>query len=225
MLRCFSLSILTFLLCFSNPTLSASPSQQLPEPYASVDPVLPFLDHGWLQHTNKVYLNKLIKENKVEIVIELGSWLGKSAISMAQYLPEHGKLYAVDHWNGSIEHFSDSSLTHILPKLYEQFLSNIIQKKLCHKIIPIRAAGNDAAIRMRGIVIADLIYIDGSHDEISVTKDLNAWYPLLRPGGVFCGDDYYGEGVQTAVHKFADAHPELKLRSAGNCFWWFEPAN
>jgi SAM-dependent methyltransferase len=49
----------------------------------------------------------------------------------------------------------------------------------------------------------DLIYIDGDHTFDGVAKDLAAWFPKVRPGGVFCGDDYDWDGVKGAVNKFA----------------------
>lgn len=36
----------------------------------------------------------------------------------------------------------------------------------------------------------DFIYIDADHRYASVRADLFAWYPKLKIGGVFCGDDY-----------------------------------
>lgn len=36
----------------------------------------------------------------------------------------------------------------------------------------------------------DFIYIDGRHDYKGVSEDLEQWWPLLRPGGIFAGHDY-----------------------------------
>lgn len=36
----------------------------------------------------------------------------------------------------------------------------------------------------------DWIYIDAGHDHENMKKDLEAWWPKLRPGGLFSGDDY-----------------------------------
>lgn len=47
----------------------------------------------------------------------------------------------------------------------------------------------------------DFIYIDAWHTYESVTKDLIAWYPKLKEGKLFCGDDYM----------LAHDHPESKF--------------
>ena len=55
----------------------------------------------------------------------------------------------------------------------------------------------------------DSIYLDARHDYEAVMDDLRAWYPKLRPGGVFAGHDYVdGDlpegvfGVRSAVDDF-----------------------
>lgn len=46
----------------------------------------------------------------------------------------------------------------------------------------------------------DFVFIDASHDYDSVLKDLNAWSPKVRKGGVVAGHDInIKEGVEKAV--------------------------
>lgn len=58
----------------------------------------------------------------------------------------------------------------------------------------------------------DFVYIDGNHSYPAVTADLHAWYPKVRPGGMFAGHDYLDGiiggclfGVRTAVNDFAES--------------------
>lgn len=48
----------------------------------------------------------------------------------------------------------------------------------------------------------DYVYIDGAHDEENVYKDVVAWYPKLRMGGIMAGHDWWFKGVQDGVAKF-----------------------
>jgi len=66
----------------------------------------------------------------------------------------------------------------------------------------------------------DFVYLDARHDYRGVSEDLEAWYPKLKVGGLFAGDDYgpnpetlvdFGHGrvsfgVKRAVDEFALAH-------------------
>lgn len=60
----------------------------------------------------------------------------------------------------------------------------------------------------------DFVYIDADHTHEAVAADLEAWWPKLKDGGLFCGDDYAycdnpGEGrygVVEAVDEFMARH-------------------
>eukprot|EP00933_Yihiella_yeosuensis_P002033 TRINITY_DN10334_c0_g1_i2.p1 TRINITY_DN10334_c0_g1~~TRINITY_DN10334_c0_g1_i2.p1 ORF type:complete len:546 (-),score=77.15 TRINITY_DN10334_c0_g1_i2:1005-2591(-) len=77
----------------------------------------------------------------------------------------------------------------------------------------------------------DLIYIDAQHDYDSVWEDLVAWWPLLKVGGLFAGDDYTLDnpvgndywGVKRAVDEFAwqTGNMEYLLAPIRRC--WFLP--
>ena len=71
----------------------------------------------------------------------------------------------------------------------------------------------------------DFIYIDASHSYQAVKDDLIAWWPKLKSGGLFAGDDYTfvinpGEGeygVVKAVDEFEKKHDlQVFVTSAGN---------
>ena len=188
---------LFFLLC-----LSGCLKEQLPEPYNQLKTVLPYNEHGW--YSNAKPMEKLIKDHDVKVVIEVGSWLGRSTRHIAKKLPKQGKVYAVDHWLGSVEHQPGGEHWHeCLPQLYEQFLSNVIHKKLTHKIIPVRMASVDAEKYLSQVAV-DLIYIDAGHETETVYQDLTIWFPHVQGHGILCGDDWGWGTVRKAVEKFAE---------------------
>lgn len=179
---------------------------------------VPLDEHGWFLSSNQVMLEKIIKERNPKIIIEIGSWLGASTRFLAQTSSSNSIVYAVDTWLGSDEevHINDERVKK--NKLFHIFLSNVIQANLQHKIIPIRMTSMEACDAFNGY--ADLIYIDGAHDEASVYIDIVKWITKLSPDGVICGDDWEGwPSVAKAVKRAAhDLNKEVV--GYGN-FWYF----
>jgi len=54
----------------------------------------------------------------------------------------------------------------------------------------------------------DFVYLDAGHDYDSVKRDIAAWWPKVKPGGIFAGNDYFSgcPGVIQAVNEFAAAN-------------------
>ncbi len=206
-----------FLLFFSS-LFAAMDLSQLPSPYNTLTVLLPEKNHGW--YSNAREMQGLLKGKSIHTVIEIGSWLGMSTRNIARLIPDDGKVYAVDHWLGSVEHHNTSAFSRYLPSLYEQFLSNVVHAHLEHKIIPIRMASLDAA-KVLTDVQPDLIYLDGSHETEDVYQDLVAWFPYVEnKKGIFSGDDWNWESVRIAVNQFASER-NLIIHAANN-FWWLE---
>lgn len=182
----------------------------LPAPYNSIE-ILPFKDDATL-YGNSHQIENLFAKYNIRTVIEIGCWTGCSTRHLANQVPADGKVYAVDHFMGSKEHIGDSRL----PLLYQQFLSNIIHRKLTDKIVPVRMSSLDASIYLTGVK-PDLIYLDASHETEDVLHDLHAWYPFVQDHGILCGDDWSWPSVAIAVKAFAE-EKKLELYVADN-FW------
>ena len=179
------------------------------DPYANVD-LLPFCGDGW--YVNGGQIRRIFRKNKIKTVVEVGSWMGASTRHIATLLPEGGQVYAVDHWQGSIEHEGNG----VLGSLYQQFLSNVIHAKLTDRIVPVKMESLKASLHLHGTKV-DLVYIDGAHDTESVLNDLRAWYPFVKRDGILCGDDWQWDTVAKAVEIFAEEN-NLKVFHSHN-FW------
>ena len=197
------------------PKLNGSQAD-LPYPYNSIE-VLPFNAHAFFGKPQSEGLKQVIGRYNPKIVVEIGSYLGASTRFIAKLLPEDVLVYAVDHWLGDVSwHFENQSIC------YQQFLSNVIHAKLCHKSIPMKMTSLEAAKIVE--VRPDLVFIDGSHDYTSVYEELTAWYPYVKGHGTLCGDDYHwgkSHPVKKAVNQFAREH-NLKVKLVHNWFWYFE---
>jgi len=154
-------------------------------------------------------------------MIEVGSWKGASANRIAGLMKSiipspDAQLVCVDTWLGSVEHWINRSEPTMYPALnqkwgrpqiYEQFLANAIHTKNQDIIVPFPVSSIVAAnfFLAKGMK-ADAVYIDAGHQYEDVIADLEAYWKVLRPGGVIFGDDYIlgWIGVVRAVHDFAE---------------------
>ena len=191
----------------------------------------PYDPQGW--NGDSPLFGRLVDELRPTLAIEVGSWKGQSAIHLAgrmAALRGAAQLLCIDTWLGSFDWWleprrsprRDMGLKHGYPTLYYQFLANVVQAGLDHVIVPFPATSTIAArlLMARG-VLADLIYIDASHEENDVYLDLVYFWQTLRPGGAMFGDDYRADfypGVVRAVTAFADEQG-LRHEVVDGQFW------
>ena len=176
---------------------------------------IPFDGHGW--GSDSPAFGALVERVKPGLIIEVGTWKGASALAMAGHLGRlgltHAKILCVDTWLGALEMWGDQTdpdrfaslnLKHGYPQLYYQFLANVCHQGMQARIIPLPLPSLTAAqwLSLRG-VRAELIYVDGSHEEEDVAADLANYWDLLAPAGILFGDDYSWTGVKMAVDGFA----------------------
>lgn len=202
----------------------------LSDPYSAFDPRGLSRDlQGWASEHH--YFPTLVSMAKPKQIIEVGSWKGASAINMARHalpIDPEVTVLCVDTWLGSNEVlWSDPELRNLLrledgyPTVYRQFLTNIIAEGLTDTVFPLPMTSISAAeLLAKFEVQADLIYIDAAHGEYEVYGDLIHYWPLVRPGGIMFGDDYYSswDGVIKSVNRFAY---EQGLALETNAGKWF----
>lgn len=220
----YTIRIVVRLFFFIPILVSAAGSPLLPDPYSQVSHLYPFDDFGWFREQKQQVIKKLLEEKEARVVVELGSFLGKSTRFIASHLPAQGRIYAVDHWLGSPEHQSPGRVD-VYPKLstlYERFLSNVIHAGLCDKVIPVQATTKEALLFIEEE--PDLVFVDASHEYEEVLVDLENWYERLKDGGILCGDDWAWGGpdypVKRAVQDFATRH-HLQCFVDGAIWWMY----
>lgn len=132
-------------------------------------------------------------------------------------------LYMVDSW---VEHEKDSqyALTDYHGKLSQDYQESLYN----HTSNVTVFAGERARIIRKDSVIAagdfedqslDFVFIDADHNYEAVKKDIEAWLPKVKDGGIISGHDYENEnfpawGVKKAVDELGT--PELGLN-----YTWF----
>ena len=177
---------------------------------------------GWASDSPE--FTKYIEQVKPSLIIEVGSWLGKSAIHMANLAIVHCpevEIICVDTFLGSVEHWWNRNIQPTLhcgyPTIYSQFISNIIHSNLQNTITPLPIDSiNGAYLLTKCEALADLIYIDAGHEYDSVAADLKMYKELLRPGGVMLIDDSHYEPIKRACDDVLGG----KVLKEGTKFVW-----
>lgn len=187
------------------------------DPFAALPTGLYAVDlQGW-NSSHPILTKSAIRSDPI-IVVEIGVWKGASVVAMANAMKNlgiDGVVVAVDTWLGSSEHwtndewFKDLSLDHGYPSLSRKFMNNVVSAGLSDYVLPLALDSLNARQVLATFgVEPDVIHLDGGHDYEVVLADIEAWWPCLKPGGIFIGDDYNTDerlgwqGVRRAFDEF-----------------------
>jgi cephalosporin hydroxylase len=159
---------------------------------------------GW--NSNSVSLKYAIETTQPESIVEVGSWLGASALYMAEL--SNAQIVCVDTFLASNEILwrqnNVTNLVNNFSQIYDQFCANITSHNLNEQISPLPMTSSSASeLFVKEQVKVDLVYIDAGHRDREVYADLQDWWPLTNK--VLVGDDYDSSwsGVISAANRFA----------------------
>ncbi len=100
--------------------------------------------------------------------------------------------------------------------------SGFIDTYLLHKdrsnVVIIKGWSKDLAGLFRDEMF-DFVYTDGNHCLLQCQEDLQAWYPKVKPGGVFGGHDFNMEGVSRAVEHVFPEGVTVGSGASGTDWW------
>lgn len=179
------------------------------------------IPEGWFDF-EKVYDRAVeLYANDDAVFVEVGTWLGQSAIHMALELRKWRStlpstaFYCVDTWKGS----PAEEIHKVAQKvdLFKMFMERVVKAGVEDYIAPIQRPSNEAARMFRDRSV-DFVFIDADHSYEGVGYDLKDWYPKTKK--VIAGHDWRWGEVNLAVRQFAREH-SLKIKVMGTC-WWIE---
>lgn len=142
----------------------------------------------------------IISKSKNGSFVEVGSWMGCSAVCMAVEIINSNKniqIHCIDHWKGSPEHHETYSVE-FLDSLFSEFKKNIEPVK---SLIQIHRMESIEASELFENNSLQFVYIDANHSYESVVQDILSWMPKVRTGGFIGGDDFNLDGVRKAVEE------------------------
>jgi predicted O-methyltransferase YrrM len=154
---------------------------------------------GWLTGSEATTLYDLAHglPQKHPVIVEIGSWLGKSSLILAKGLQDKCEpiLYCIDPFpvDGDDLYSHLAGTMGLLPK--EQFIINMKKNRVYDRIRLLHGYSYDFAASFSDEI--DLLFIDGDHTYDSAIRDYADWSPFLKPGGAI------------VFHDVSDAYPGI----------------
>lgn len=168
---------------------------------------------GWTTAYYENSLREYLQQqptNKSCLIVEVGTWLGASAIQAANIVRDLNRndvILCIDTWLGSPEHFLSMPKQNGFPQIYGEFLQNVVNHGHQDRILPLPLPSLQAIQVLRSLYPkgADVIYVDAAHEYLPVYLDIVHYWDYLKVGGRYLGDDYTENwpGVKQAVNQFA----------------------
>lgn len=169
---------------------------------------------------------KFIASKKFEKMVELGNYYGWSSCFLCKERMKYGgdfTLFAVDLHDMPLVSESRGTgyaeVDFMRKRQFNFFKSNVEKHNLQEKIQTIKSCSWEAATQFDDNSL-DFVFVDADHQYESVKKDIIAWYPKLKVGGIIAGHDYISEfRVADAVKEIF--HKRFDVWEEGICKVWY----
>lgn len=156
---------------------------------------------GWTFEDKSRYMFDIVLESKPIVAVEVGVWRGLSIASFcAASLITGTKVWAIDPW--SEQAIAENGYNHSLSERQVQLDAIADQFKRDFKVLGLdanmsvlRKTSWDASFDFKDDSI-DILHLDGAHTEWDSSRDLIAWTPKIKTGGLFIMDDANWETMQ-----------------------------
>jgi len=179
---------------------------------------------GWVGDKEGAYLFQRAKNCSKGIIVEIGSWKGKSTVWLARGSKAGNKtrIYAIDPFDGRDSKF----ITIPQPdySVFEIFKDNIRKAGLNDLITPIVSRSQDASDKIKERI--EFLFIDGAHGYEFVKKDFELYFPKVLRGGIIVFHDaneregVKREGVVKLMRELSKDKRVEKIDVVGSMVAW-----
>lgn len=126
------------------------------------------------------------------LALEIGSWLGQGStqVLIEAAKRRNGLVYCVDTWRGNANVAKHQEIV----KHYDvlgTFLANV-QAGGGASVVKSLVMESDAAAKIMGDHLFDLVFIDADHSYHATRSDIAKWENKVKSGGILCGHDCEG---------------------------------
>jgi len=162
---------------------------------------------------------------------EIGVASGENSAEMLKAFPDL-HLLMIDPWSGNADYLQSLPRKGAWAELLKD-VDGLLREQQKWYETAVRntefASTRRVVIRMPSVEAATIIpdgllsfvFIDGDHRQQSVDADMRAYWPKVRPGGIFAGHDYGTRGhisVGLAVNQWF-AETGLQFQVLGRCWY------
>mgnify|MGYP003672244288 CR=1 FL=1 len=168
-----------------------------------------------------------ISQQDYKTFIEVGVWKGHSIMYLAQLLKLKEdpsiEIYAVDLFDETYKYdgvnHGTTELRDQKKYLFEIYKHNMKRAGVEDIVKPLKGMSWEMADKFEDDSI-DFVFLDAGHDYDECTKDLKAYWPKVKEGGILSGHDWknLGCGVRKAVQDFFGSVPIST--SEGDVCWY-----
>jgi predicted O-methyltransferase YrrM len=147
---------------------------------------------GWLYDT--------IGQSKAHL--EIGTYCGRSLLASCSGMSPGSSVVSVD--DGSHWKITEWVLA------VQQATIDLLPDHVSVKRLSMSSINAAIECSRKGLQF-DSIFIDAEHFYAECKADIEAWMPLLKPGGLICGHDYWTQdvGVMDAVNDVFEGRHEV----------------
>jgi hypothetical protein len=161
--------------------------------------------HGWMSRQELQWLFETARSLPPGAVwVELGLWKGRSFFAVAMGLRRGSRLIGVDAFSPVLTTLPYVPTCDWVGDHFQAVLSTVrrLRRDLCVEFVRQDTAASSSLFQDGSV---DAIFFDADHSLWGLGRDIDAWLPKSKPGGLLCGHDY------------SDGYAELK-RLVDNCF-------
>jgi hypothetical protein len=165
--------------------------------------------YGWL--INEVLVNGYTRG------AEIGCRTGGTSGLLLSHCPELF-LYCIDLWEYRPDIFTEDDRTNYdewdFPRVKRKFDQTV--KPYKNRVEVLQGVSWEMADEIEDGSL-DFIFIDADHGYESVKKDITAWVPKLKPGGLVSGHDINWPGVLKAVSELLPNYVDTHVANVWCC--------
>ncbi len=179
---------------------------------------------GWFDFQD-VYDQAVAEAVDGDTLVEVGSFLGKSAAYMAERIKESGKnlkLICVDPWSDT--DYAKWWIDCVTPRPSPPPDENLIGKSLWNGINYtlsevgaraelMRMKSHEAAPGFKDGSLA-FVFIDADHRYEPVKHDIALWRSKIKAGGILAGHDYLPDEWPGVIQAVDEAFPDREIRGS-----------